>query len=409
MQQAEYDIVIVGGGMVGATLAIGLRQALPDDFRLAVIEAVDIPSEADPQWQPSYDARSSALSEGSHHIFHSLGLWQEIRQAAEPILDIHVSDRGHFGVARINAAEHGVPALGYVVDNRQLGRVLISHLQAETGIDWLCPVQVQTLTPTRDGMVVETDGGQTLRAGLVVLADGGRSGLAKTLGLESDVSDYGHKAIIANITPSRHHKNVAYERFTDEGPMALLPRPNGDCALIWTMPEALADERLELVEDDFLAELQTRFGYRVGRFCKVGERFGYSLALRTVREQVRPGLVVLGNAAHSLHPVAGQGLNLSLRDVQALIETIVAAVRRQKSPGSLEVLKAYQLAREGDQRQTTDFCDQVVRLFSNNSMVLAGARNLGLVTMDLLFPMKDRFARQSMGLGLGQQQVVKIL
>ncbi|WP_087107414.1 2-octaprenyl-6-methoxyphenyl hydroxylase [Parendozoicomonas haliclonae] len=402
--QARYDIVIVGGGMVGATLALGLRRALPESRSIAVIEAVDLPEESSGTWQPSYDARSSALSAGAKDIFASLGLWDAISQAAEPILDIHVSDRGHFGVARMHAHEHGVPALGYVADNSWLGQVLLSDVKATQGIDLLCPVSVKQILPEVDDSTLTLDapgGEQILNASLVILADGGRSGLSRKLGIESDVAEYGQKAIVANITPAKHHNGVAYERFTDEGPMALLPRPGGDCALVWTMPEQLADERLELVDEDFLAELQDRFGYRVGRFKKVGERFAYPLALKTAREQVRPGLVVLGNAAHSLHPVAGQGFNLSLRDVQTLISTLAEAIEQQKNPGSLEVLKSYQQQREKDQQQTIGFSDQVVRLFSNNNVALAGARNFGLVAMDLLYPIKNRFARQAMGLSQG--------
>ena len=406
MQQTEYDIVIIGGGMVGATLALGLRQVLPLELTIAVIEAVDMPVDKHGPWQPSYDARSTALSAGARSIFQNLGLWDEINSRAEAITDIHVSDRGHFGMTRLHAGDHGVPALGYVVENSWLGRVLMTEVHDSEGIDWLCPVRVKSLQPasvkSSVGMELETDqsgDNSTISAGLVVLADGGRSGLAESLGLESDDLDYGQKAIVANVTPGQPHQNVAYERFTDEGPMALLPRSGGDCALVWTMPEAMADERLQLVDDDFLNELQDRFGFRLGRFRKVGERFGYPLSLRMAREQVRPGLVVLGNAAHSLHPVAGQGFNLSLRDVQVLTELLTDAVHHGQAPGELDVLLKYFSLREKDQQQTISFSDQVVRLFSNDSMPLAGARNMGLVGMDLVFPLKDWFARQAMGIG----------
>ncbi len=399
----QYDIIIIGGGMVGATLALSLRQSLPSTLSMGVVEAVDMPA-GEEHWQPSYDARSTALSEGARRIFTRLNIWDAIRQQVEPISDIHVSDRGHFGVTRLNAKEHRVPALGYVVDNSWLGHTLMGAVQQTDGIDWICPAKVKSLQPSIEGgevgTVLETDHPElgSLRARLVVLADGGRSGLAASIGITSDDHHYEQKAIVANVTPAEHHQNRAFERFTDEGPMALLPRQGGDCALVWTMPEALADERLQLVDDDFLQELQDRFGHRLGRFNKVGERFSYPLVLRRSREQVRPGLVIFGNAAHSLHPVAGQGFNLSLRDVEGLTKALVAAAGEGKSPGGFPVLQAYAKERENDQHQTIDFSDQVVRLFTSKSLTLAGARNLGLVGMDLVFPLRDKFARQAMGL-----------
>ena len=400
MQKNHFDVVIVGGGMVGASLATGLRKALPESITIAVIEAVAPSSTGAPQdWQPSYDARSTALSEGARGIFEELGLWQGIARNAEPITDIHVSDRGHFGMTRLHASEHGVPALGYVVDNSWLGQVLVSAVQDLDGVEWMCPVSVKRLTPEQSGMALESDAGTNLTAELVILADGGRSGLTQALGVDIDESHYGQKAIVTNITPARHHQGVAYERFTDEGPMALLPRANGDCALVWTMPEALAEERLQLVDDDFLEELQDRFGYRLGRFRKVGERFSYPLALRQSREQVRPGLVVLGNAAHSLHPVAGQGFNLSLRDVQALIRVLGQAGHMGQHLGDLELLLSYVEDRQQDQQRTIGFSDKVVSLFSNDSTVWAGLRNTGLLSMELVFPVRDWFARQAMGIG----------
>ncbi len=407
MQQSVYDIVIIGGGMVGATLALALRQKLPLDVTLAVVEAHELSTPDSLEWQPSYDARSTALSAGARKIFQKLGIWDSLSENVEPILDIHVSDRGHFGMTRLHAREHNVPALGYVVENSWLGHVLVKQVLATEGVDWLCPMQIQRVEPEPDGMILETDrknsrkesGHESIRAGLVILADGGRSNLARDLGLETSDRDYQQGAIVANITPSKHHGNTAYERFTDQGPMALLPRSDGVCALVWAMPAELAEERMQLVDDDFLTELQDRFGYRLGRFQRVGERYSYPLMLKQACEQVRSRLVILGNAAHSLHPVAGQGFNLSLRDVQVLADVVGKAYESGRNPGDLEVLRSYVDIRGRDQRQTIGFSDQVVRLFSNQSLPLTGARNLGLLGMELIFPAKDWFARQAMGIG----------
>ncbi len=402
----HYDVVIIGGGMVGASLALSLRQSVPNpDFRIAVFEAVPLrPEQRD--YQPSYDGRSSALSWGTREIYDAMGIWPSLAERVEPIRHIHVSDRGHFGMTRLNAEDYEVPALGYVVDNQWLGTVLLEQIQKTEGIEFLCPAEVRHLQPTPEGATLEVNrDGKTysVSATLIVLADGGRSSLARDMGLEQSVSHYHQTAIITSITPDQHHAQIAYERFTDEGPMALLPLPEGRCALVWTMSDELARERLELTDDDFLNELQERFGYRVGRFRKVGQRFSYPLALKLATEQVRPGLVVLGNAAHSLHPVAGQGFNLALRDAIALSETITSALKSGAGIGELATLQAYMARQKQDQFQTIHFSDYVVKLFSEQSVLsgkwLQGARNVGLVALDLCGPLKGWFARQAMGLG----------
>ncbi|MCK5894233.1 MAG: 2-octaprenyl-6-methoxyphenyl hydroxylase [Endozoicomonadaceae bacterium] len=402
----EYDVVIIGGGMVGASLALSLRQSVPTlDFRIAVFEAVPLCPER-LECQPSYDGRSSALSWGTRKIYESLGIWSSLADQVEPICHIHVSDRNHFGMTRLRATDYEVSALGYVVDNQWLGQVLLARIQETEGIDFLCPVEVRRLLPTSKGIDLEVnlDGRLCqISAGLVVMADGGRSSLGRNIGLEQSVSHYHQTAIITNITPDRHHGQVAYERFTDEGPMALLPLQKGRCALVWTMPDELAHQRIELTDKEFLKVLQERFGYRVGRFLKVGQRFSYPLALKLAREQIRPGLVVLGNAAHSLHPVAGQGFNLALRDVIALSATLMDALKAGIGIGELATLQTYLARQKLDQFQTIYFSDYVVQLFTENAVFsgkwLQGIRNIGLVTLDLCGPLKGWFARQAMGLG----------
>ena len=270
-------------------------------------------------------------------FFTDLGVWDHLSQAAECIRDIHVSDRGHFGVTRLHAKDHNLPALGYVVDNSWLGQVLVAAVKANSQIDWLAPVQVNRLQTGASETTLYTDnkGHDAITAKLVVLADGGRSGLAKQLGMTSNVRFYDQTAIVASVTPAKHHDNVAYERFTNEGPMALLPRVDGHCALVWTMPTSLAEERMQLVDDDFLKELQDRFGFRLGQFKSVGARHSYPLKLTQAREQVS-SLVWwwFGNAVHSLHPVAGQGFNLSLRDIEALTATLAG---KPASPAITEI------------------------------------------------------------------------
>lgn len=388
----RFNLAIIGGGLVGASLALALQAgAKARGWTILLIE----PFAPGDSYQPSYDARSSALSFGTRQIYERLGLWQAISRRAEPIRQIQVSDRGRFGAARLNAMEEGVPALGYVVENAWLGQCLWKGLDPEV-VSWRCPAEVTALQALEDGYRLSLNDDTTLDCDLAVLADGGRSGLREQLGIHVTTRPYNQSALIANITPSEAHCGQAFERFTDEGPMALLPLPESRCALVWTRKGMDAKRLAELDERSFLDELQGVFGYRLGALCQVGVRHLYPLSLVEAQEQVRPHLVVLGNAAHSLHPIAGQGFNLSLRDVQALSEALLAG---PQAPGDLATLQAYCERQRLDQALTIGFSDRVTRLFGNNQPLVTAGRNLGLLGLDLLPPAKRWFARQAMGLG----------
>lgn len=389
---ARAQLAIVGGGLVGASLALALQAgARARGWRILLIE----PFAPGSEFQPSYDARSSALSYGSQKIYENLGLWPAIAERAAPILDIHVSDRGRFGAARLSAADEGVPSLGHVVENAWLGHCLWRALDPQV-VQWHCPAQVTRMDALADGYRLQLDDGSLLECDLAVLADGGRSGLREQLGIEVRSTPYQQTALIANVTPGEAHAGRAFERFTDEGPMALLPLPENRCALVWTRPGHDAERLAALPEADFLAALQAAFGYRLGAFRQAGARHLYPLTLIEASEQVRPNLVVLGNAAHSLHPIAGQGYNLSLRDALCLAETLLEGPQQ---PGDLATLQRYLERQRLDQELTVGFSDRVTRLFSNTRPLLAAGRNLGLLGLDLLPPAKRWFARQAMGLG----------
>ncbi|MEE4462303.1 2-octaprenyl-6-methoxyphenyl hydroxylase, partial [Azotobacter chroococcum] len=350
-------------------------------------------------YQPSYDARSSALSFGTRQIYERLGLWPAIARRAEPILQIHVSERGRFGATRLRAVEEGVPALGYVVENAWLGECLWQALDPEV-VTWRCPAEVLRMTPLRDGYRLQLDDDSHLDCALAVLADGGRSDLREQLGIHVRHQPYGQTALIANLTPSEPHRGQAFERFTQDGPMALLPLADNRCALVWTRPTGDAGRLLALDERQFLAELQQQFGYRLGAFRQLGARHLYALALVEAEEQVRPHLALLGNAAHSLHPIAGQGYNLSLRDTLCLAEELLGS---PAEPGDFATLLRYQARQRLDQQLTVGFSDRLTRLFGMATPLLAGGRSLGLLGLDLLPPAKRWFARQAMGLGTRAQ------
>jgi 2-octaprenyl-6-methoxyphenol hydroxylase len=393
----SQHISIVGGGMVGASLALALQQhAARRGWRINLIEAQP---PARGQTQPSFDARSTALSHGSYLLFEQLGIWAELAGQAEPIRQIHVSDRGHPGVTRLFAEKERVPALGYVVENAALGKVLLAALDPAV-VRWQAPARVVRAEPTRSGWLMQVEEHEQLHeqaTDLLIVADGGRSGLLEQLGIHRQVRPYGQTAIIANITSSQGHDGVAYERFTPNGPLALLPMSAGRSALVWTQPDAQVDEVMTLSDAAFLEALQDAFGFRMGALTRVGQRHAYPLSLIEAEEQVRTGLVVLGNAAHSLHPIAGQGFNLSLRDAMALADTLIDAPAHG-APGDLRLLEGYLDRQRQDQQQTIAFSDGLTRLFSNRRPVLAAGRNLGLLGMDIVAPLKSVFARQAMGL-----------
>ena len=366
--------------------------------------------------QPSYDARSTALSFGTRKLLEQMGVWSALDDQVSAIARIKVSDRGHFGATRLDARDYGVPALGYVVENRALGHALLEKLNRDGQglVDMHCPAEVTQAKPVGDGisLQVEKDGEVVeINAGLVVMADGGRSTLREGLGIDYRQQDYGQYAVIANVTPDRPHDHVAYERFTAEGPMALLPlTDDGDgkprSALVWSVPETEIDEVLDWSDEQFIERLQQQFGYRAGAFVAVGERHCYPLKLARVKEQVRQGLVVLGNAAHTLHPIAGQGFNLALRGALTLSEVLTQALAEGQPLGSMQTLGRFQSRLGWDQDKTIGFSDQVTKLFSNNHSAAVVARNVGLLTMDLLPPAKQWFARSAMGLDIPEPQFI---
>ncbi|UCE88102.1 MAG: 2-octaprenyl-6-methoxyphenyl hydroxylase [Pseudomonadota bacterium] len=399
----SYDVLIAGGGLVGASLACALgNQAL----RVGVIEARPLKSDL----QPSFDARSVALAWGSRRVFEAMDLWADMAAlGVAPIEHIHVSDRGRPGVAHLDCAQQGVEAFGYVLENRVLGQVLGAALPRYDNIDFICPATLAEFDGAGGAAVkvaINHDGEpRELSTRLLVAADGGDS-MVRTLADIGTVNiDYGQSAIIANVVSARPHRNTAYERFTGSGPLAVLPacdhgsaqEAGRRCALVWTVRNSQCDEVLALDDAAFINRLQQRFGDRLGGFTRVGERHAYPLSLRHAREHVRPRLAVVGNAAHTLHPVAGQGFNLGLRDVAVLAQVVSDAVRAGQDPGSLQVLKQYANWRRRDHLQVSAFTDGLVRVFSNDSLPLAVARNLGLLALDIVPPLKGLLARHAMG------------
>lgn len=390
----SFDVAIVGGGMVGATLGVALA---PLNLRVAIIEAIPPNAAA----QPSFDERTTALSNGSRRILETLGVWPALSTLATPIAKIHVSEQGRFGFARIDAAEQGLSAMGYVVANRDLGNALWSRLSKSAGLEVYCPAEVSQVTAHEQSVTVEMvqkGAKSTIDAKLIVAADGAQSAVRGAFGVDAEVRDYEQTAIITTVLPQRFHDNVAYERFTQSGPLALLPLDGGRCTLVLTQPKDAAQSVMAWSDQEFLAELQRRFGFRLGRFLKVGRRVPYPLFLTRATRTSSGRCVIIGNAAQGLHPVAGMGFNLGLRDVASLAELIAERVGQQDAdPGSLQLLAQYDAWRTADRGSVIAFTDGLIKLFSNPLRSVRRLRSLGLLAFDLLPPAKAALSRLSTG------------
>ena len=391
--------------MIGTSLGLALA---PLKLRVGVVEAVARGAER----QPSFDDRSTALSRSSQRTFEAMGLWSEIVAASTPIKNIHVSDRGHFGFSHIDAEEQNVEALGYVVINRVLGQVLQSSLSSVDGLDLMCPARICEVRTSDDdvSVTIEAPGGQrTLTCHLLVAADGANSTVRDMIGISASRVDYEQWAVVGNVLPEKAHDNRAFERFTDSGPIAMLPVADDRAAFVWMLPPARAREVLALADEAFTEALQDTFGLRLGRFSKVGKRAAYPLALTKANGLIARRSVVVGNAAHGLHPVAAQGFNLGMRDVAALCDCILDAridnaafhdadQAGPPDPGTVAILENYARWRRSDHKKLVQFTDGIVRLFGDQRPLVRALRNLGMLGFDMIPGVRKTFARHTMGL-----------
>jgi 2-polyprenyl-6-methoxyphenol 4-hydroxylase len=401
IHEKNFDIAIIGGGMVGASLALLLAKQKPY-WTIAVLEAHAFDDSS--RTQENFDARSTAISQGSVEIFRDLGVWNILSQQATAIAQVHVSDAGHFMGGLIDSATYNLDAVGYVIPNAWLGQVLIQELNLHQNVHYFVPARVERIIPLQKGaqLIIQSDDKLlNINCKLAVIADGASSPLRTALGIDSQIKNYNQKALIANVSFSEPHKNIAYERFTPQGPLALLPLGKSasarESALVLTLPDEEANNIFSLSDKDFLQHLQQGFGNRLGTFLRIGQRHIYELKLITASEQIRSHIVLVGNAAHFLHPVAGQGFNLSLRDCMCLVTSLVQGEQAGRDLGELCVLQEYLLQQQQDQTLTIEFSDKLVRLFSSSSLPLVALRHLGFIGLDLLPKIKTQFAAQTMG------------
>ena len=391
----DCDVFIAGGGLVGANLALMLAQL---GLRVTMAEAV-APGAAQ---QPSFDDRSTALANGSRRIFEALGVWRLMEREATPIKRIHVSDQGRFGFARLDAAEQRLNALGYVALNRVMGAALWRRL-AEERIALLCPARVTALSLHDDArlvtVAVANGAAMQIRARLVVAADGARSATREQAGVAATNWDYGQTAIVTNVGTQQFHGHVAYERFTEQGPLAMLPLTEGRVGVVWTVATAQASEYLRIPDEQFLQRLQHAFGFRLGRILRLGQRASYPLELTRSEEHIAQRLAVIGNAAQGLHPIAGQGFNLGLRDAASLAEVLADARTADASfdPGDARLLQRYREWRGEDRRRIVAFTDGLVRVFTQPFAPVRLLRDLGMLMFDINPLAKSALSQLSLG------------
>jgi 2-octaprenyl-6-methoxyphenol hydroxylase len=394
MTDTRVDVAIIGGGMVGASLAIGLAGT---GVSTLLVEGTPPGSRS----QPSFDDRTTALGNSSRRIFQGLGVWDRLAAEAAAIQTIHVSDAGRFGFARLVASEQGIDAFGYVIPNRVIGAALWEKLQNAGGVLLRVPARPEQVEIGTDAVTFGI-GDESISARLVVAADGAHSVVRSVAGIEADVEDYDQIAVVANVAADRPHDGTAYERFTESGPLAVLPLHDGSYGVVWTCAPARAAEVLSLDNNTYLRELQERFGWRAGRFVRAGVRASYPLKLTRAATTVAARTVLIGNAAQALHPVAGQGFNLGLRDAAMLAEVIVGAFAGAQSAvdvGSPELLRQFAAWRETDRRGVVGFTDGLVKMFASTRPAVGILRNLGLLLFDLTPPAKSALSRVSAGFG----------
>ena len=399
----QQEVIIVGGGMVGLSLALMLAKA---NIAVKLLEAIKYPNYDDANLAPyhsSFDARNSALSRRSVQIYQELGLWNALQEHATPIFEVHITEQGSFGKARLKAEQEKVESFGQVIENAWLGRVLLTEVRKQPLIELIDGVQVTSLKQDADRAHIEAVRGEeslSLQSKLVIAADGRDSFCRKALGIGADEHDYDQVAIVTTVQTSKPHHHVGFERFSPLGPLALLPLP-GEYrrSVVWPVKKGTEAEWLgEENDQHFLDALQETYGDRAGKFQKTGRRFSFSLSQVLAEKQAIGRVVLMGNAAHTIHPVAGQGFNLCMRDAYVLVRSLKEQLSKSADIGEPSMLLAYEQARLTDQQRVIKFCDTVVRGFSNQNLLLKLVRNTGLLAFDMIPGVKPLVANYAMGL-----------
>lgn len=394
----EFDVVIVGGAVTGSVLALALSSFTQHKISIAIVEK-SLPNYAQ---QGGFDARSIALAQGSlqkmRQIIPLVGnnLEAEIREIATPIKQIQVADKGHFGKVTLKASEQNVPQLGVVVELAKLGKKLTACIEQQTNIQLFCPNEVEVIKRSQQCCELTLKNGEKLSSSLLVAADGIQSQVAKMCGVETvQLRDYVQSAIIANVELSEWHQHQAFEYFTEQGPFALLPLSGNMMSLVWCVKNA--DELMQLSDNEFLSRLQHQFGWKLGQFLRVSKRFVYPLILQKAESHIHHRLAIVGNAAQMLHPVAGQGFNLGLRDLHVLAKRVAHAFNQGNDIGEFLLLAEFENERTEDQNRIMNATSGLISIFSCEMLPVQAMRNFGLFAVSHSKTARDFIANRALG------------
>ncbi len=403
MKHGKFEIAIIGGGLVGLCAALALQTP---DRRIRVLES----SLLQPQDSSGLNARSIALSYASIQIFKALGLSQKIIKQASPIKTIHISSRGRWGVTRLCALDYEIEAMGYVIESRKLAAILLDQVRQSRSIILETEAEFESLDI--DGQVeLQYRRGKKLQkqaADLVLIADGAQSKARAILGIEHRMIDYQQAAIINNVEVSQPLAGAAYERFTDDGPLAMLPLGGNRYACVWTHDPQLSEHLMQQNDQEFAESLQQIFGFRLGIIERVGQRYCFPLHRTEASELVKNRCLLVGNAANSLHPVAGQGLNLALRDVASFSHLFESQLTGTMDEASIvRLLDEYQSLRVAEQRSVVRLGDGLVSLFSNDIPLLKHIRAGALALLDIFPALRTEVAMSGMGFGFGGNPMLR--
>lgn len=392
-RSTEFDVVIVGGGMVGAALACALGDS---PLRVCVLESGSAPLPPGKE----YDLRVSAVTAGSKSILDAVGAWDLIAsRRVAPISGMHVWDEGGEGSIDFDSAELGVPALGYIVENGLILHSLVERMRQFANIEYRNGVSWDVLEPEPAYIRIGLGDGASLRAALVVGADGAASAVRKAAGIQSRSSGFDQKAIVGVVHSERRHEFIARQRFLETGPLAFLPLDEPHtCSIVWSARNERADELLSLDEQEFLGALQSAFGDSLGKLEDIGKRAAFPLVSAHAEGYVGDRMVLVGDAAHRVHPLAGQGLNLGLADIAVLAEVLVDAWARGEEPGVHAVLRRYERWRRGDNALMIAAMEGFNALFSGGGAARRAIRNFGLDVFDQMVPVKNRIMAYASGL-----------
>jgi 2-octaprenylphenol hydroxylase len=406
----NYDVIVVGGGMVGNALACSLGTGLGADLgsnsnqpplKIAVVEN----HKTNYQWpKDSFDLRVSAITRASQCWLEELGVWQTIiDERATPYSEMFVWDAGGDGSIHFDCAELGEPNLGHIIENRAINKCLVQRAAEFDAVDFYCPASPSKLTLNSQQAQLELDGGERLEAELIVGADGGDSWVRQQAGIDISVDDYEQTAVVANVKTELPHQHTAWQRFLPTGPLAFLPMAdsqgsNKHSAIVWSTTPNEAQRLCELTNAEFNTELEVAFDHKLGAIVDSGPRASFPIKGRHAQQYVKPQLALIGDAAHTIHPLAGQGVNLGFADAQALAQTILNAQHSNKPIGSFKTLRRFERSRRGDNSLMLEAMGMFKRLFSNSTPGLRELRNFGLNFADQTPAIKNLFMTYAMGL-----------